>query len=132
ALGLILLGADDHRGAALALGNACALDPKDEDSCYLLGRSLYILGKYQDAVKPLETALRAVPAAKLATAHRAIALNFAELEKVEEADRHFRDAVRLYRAADGAQPDPRVDYGAFLTRQGRAREALETLQAALA
>jgi Flp pilus assembly protein TadD len=132
ALGLILLGADEHRAASVSLSNACALDPKDEDSCYLLGRSLFVLGKYNDAVAPFEKALRAVPPANQAAAHRAAALNFVELGMTEDAERHFRDAVRLYRAAAGVQPDPRVDYGAFLTRQGRARDALALLQQSIA
>jgi Flp pilus assembly protein TadD len=126
ALGLILLGAEDHRGASLSLTKACELDAKDEDSCYLLGRSLFVLGKYDDAVEPFEKAIRAVAPGNLAAAHRAAALNLAELGKTGEAERHFREAVRLYRASP--QPDPRVDFGAFLTRQGRAAEALPMLQ----
>src|SRR5436305_10636696 len=125
ALGLIQLGADDHRAASVSLSNACALDAKDEDSCYLLGRSLFVLGKYDEAVQPFEKALRAVPPANLAAAHRATALNFVELGNMQEAERHFREAVRLYRGT--IQPDPRVDFGAFLTRQGRTAEALPML-----
>jgi Flp pilus assembly protein TadD len=126
-LGLVLLGANDYPGASVPLARACALDPKDEDSCYLLGRSLFVLGRYDEAIKPFEKALGAAPPANQAAAHRAAALNFAELGMTQDADRHFRDAIRLYPAAAGGQPDPRVDYGAFLTRQGRALDALAML-----
>src|SRR3982751_905009 len=102
ALGLIRLGADDPRTASVSLSRACALDPKDEDSCYLLGRALFLLGRYAEAVEPFEKALRAVPAARQAAAHRAAALNFVELDRTEDAERHFRSAVRLYQAAAGA------------------------------
>jgi len=102
-------------------------DSNDEDSCYLLGRSLFVLGQYDEAVQPFEKAMRSAPPANRAAVHRATALNFVELGMMQEAERHFRDAIRLYRAATGAQPDPRVDYGAFLIRQGRAQDALQML-----
>jgi Flp pilus assembly protein TadD len=131
ALGLILLGADDHRGASVSLARACDLDGNDEESCYLLGRSLFVLGKYEEALKPFEKALRAAPPANQAAAHRAAALNLVELGMMQDAERHFRDAIRFY-GTGSPPPDPRLDYGAFLTRQGRARDALEMLQQCVA
>jgi Flp pilus assembly protein TadD len=129
ALGLVLLGANDYRSASVALSRACALDPADEDSCYLQGRSLFVLGQYGDAVQPFEKAMQAAPPANRAAVHRATALNFAELGLNQDAERHFREAMRLYRPSTGAsQPDPRLDYGSFLIRQGRTQDALEMLQ----
>ena len=122
ALGLVLLGANDYRAASVPLGKACALDPNDEDNCYLQARSLFVLGQYDEAVQPFEKALHAAPPANQAAVHRAAALNLVELGMTQEAERHFRDAVRLYRASPGVpQPDPRLDYGAFLIRQGRTQ-----------
>jgi Flp pilus assembly protein TadD len=133
ALGLAFLGVNDYREASVALSRACALDPKDEDSCYLQARSLFVLGQYDEAVQPFDKALHAAPPANRATVHRAVALNFAELGMTQEAERHFRDAIRLYRASTGgSQPDPRIDYGAFLIRQGRTQDALEMLQLCVA
>jgi Flp pilus assembly protein TadD len=129
ALGLVLLGANDYRAASVPLGKACALDPNDEDNCYLQARSLFVLGQYDQAVQPFEKALHAAPPPKQAAVHRATALNLVELGVTEEAEGHFRDAVRLYRAsAEAPQPDPRLDYGAFLIRQGRTQSALEMLR----
>ena len=129
ALGLVLLGANDYRGASVLLGKACALDPKDEDNCYLQGRSLFVLGLYDEAAQPFDKAFRAAPQAKQAAVHRAAALNLVELGRTQDAEQHFRDAVRLYRVGPGVpQPDPRLDYGAFLIRQGRTQSALELLQ----
>jgi tetratricopeptide (TPR) repeat protein len=129
ALGLVRLGANDYRGASIALSKACALEPNDEDNCYLQGRSLFVLGQYDEAVQPFEKAMQASTPANQAAVHRAVALNFAELGMTQDAERHFRDAIRRYRAATGvAQPDPRLDYGAFLNRQGRTQDALEMLQ----
>ena len=129
ALGLVLLGTNDYREASVALGRACDLDPDDEDNCYLQARSLYVLGQYDEAARPFDKALRAAPPANQATVHRAAALNLVELGMTQEAERHFRDAIRLYRASTAlSQPDPRLDYGAFLIRQGRTQAALELLQ----
>jgi tetratricopeptide (TPR) repeat protein len=131
ALGLALLKMNDYPPASVALDRTCALDPEDEDACYLFGRSLYIRGRYDEAVEPFDKALRAAPAANQANVHRAAALNYAELGKAEDAERHFRDAVRLHEPRAG-QPDPRLDYGAFLITQGRAPEAVKFLAAAVA
>jgi tetratricopeptide (TPR) repeat protein len=129
ALGLALLKTSDFAPASLALGRTCALDAQDEDACYLFGRSLYIQGRYDEAVEPFDKALRAAPAANQANVHRAAAVNYAELGKAEDAERHFRDAVRLH---GSGQPDPSVDYGAFLITQGRSQDAVKALTAAVA
>ena len=128
ALGLTSLKLNDYPAASTALGKACTLDAADEDNCYLLGRSLFVQGRYDEAVAPFEAALRAVPAPNQGIAHRAAALNFAELGKKHEAETHFSEAIRRYR---GAQPDPRVDYGAFLIGQGRAQDSLKMLRRAV-
>ncbi|HEY1341922.1 MAG TPA: tetratricopeptide repeat protein [Bryobacteraceae bacterium] len=129
ALGLALLKTSDYAPASLALGRACALKPKDEDACYLQGRSLFIQGRYDEAVGPLENAVRT--GGNKAAAHRAAAMNYAELGRASEAEGHFRDAIALHRAGSG-QADPRVDYGAFLTAQGRAQDAVKVLTRAIA
>jgi Flp pilus assembly protein TadD len=129
--GLVFLGANDFQRASVALERACALEPESEDSCYLYGRSLFLLGRYEDAVKPFQQALRAAPPSSQAAVHRATALDLDELGSFAEAERHFREAVHLYGPTGRAEPDPRVDYGAFLVRQGRAREALDLLRAAV-
>ena len=128
ALGLALLKMGDYPPASVALGKTCAIASKDEDACYLLGRSLYIQGRYDEAVGPFDKALQAASAANRAGVHRAAALNLAELGRASDAERHFRDAIALYDAG----PDPRIDYGAFLIAQGRAQEAIKFLTSAIA
>jgi tetratricopeptide (TPR) repeat protein len=130
--GLVFLGANDFQRASVALERACALEPHSEDSCYLYARALYLLGRYEEAVKPFEQALRTAPASSQAAVHRATALDLEELGSFPKAEQHFRDAVRLYRPTGRADADPRVDYGAFLVRQGRALESLDLLRAAAA
>jgi Flp pilus assembly protein TadD len=131
-LGLVHLGANDLKQASIALERACTLGASDEDSCYLFARSLFLQARYQDAVKPFEQALRSAPPSNRSAVHRAFALDLDELGSSPAAEEHFREAVRLYRRSDPRQPDPRVDYGAFLIRQGRAREAIDVLRPAVA
>src|SRR5579864_7174003 len=132
ALGTSQVAANDLQGAAVSLGKACALAPGEGDSCYLQGRTLYSLGRYEEAREPFEQSLRAASPEDLAKVHRAMALNFEALLLPQDAERHFREAVRYYRGSAHVVEDPRVGYGAFLIRRGRALEALEPLRQAVA
>ena len=132
ALGTSQVAVNDLQGAAVSLGKACALAPAEGDSCYLHGRTLYTLGRYEEAREPFDRSLRAAAPEDLAKVHRAMALNFEELRLPQDAERHFRDAVRYYRTSTGVVEDPRVGYGAFLIRRGRALEALDLLRPAVA
>jgi len=128
-LGLVTTSAGDLEGALPALDKACKLTPEDEEACYYFARDLHALGRYEAARDPFEKALRAAPKPMLPRLHRAIALNFAALGLPVEAERHFVKAIQLNgRAREGE--DPRVDYGAFLFRQGRTEEALRPLEQA--
>lgn len=131
ALGLVLLGLNAFPDAVGPLQHACELRSGPEDACYLQGRTLFLLGRYDEAVKPLEKALQNAPAADRGKINRAAALNFDQLGNAAEAERHFLAAIRSFRAQEGSREDPRIDYGAFLVRHGRAADALEPLQQAL-
>lgn len=105
---------------------ACAAVPEPEDACYFHGRNLFLLGRYREAEAPLRKALHSAEAGKRWRVHRALAQNFQGLGQADEAQRHYEGALKL--TADGAL---RVDYGAFLFRQGRTAEAKRALEAAV-
>jgi len=117
--------------ALAAFEKACELAPKDESACYYLARTLLDLGRYDQAVEPFEKALRAAPNKLLPRVHRTMALNFVALTRPEDAERHFREAIRLNHRSERPDDDPRIDYGAFLFRQGRAEEAFPLLERAV-
>lgn len=72
--------------------------------------------------------MRAAPQSWLARVHRAIALNYVGLSSAAEAEQHLLEAIgSLERAPRGAE-DPRIDYGAFLFREGRTAEALRVIE----
>jgi tetratricopeptide (TPR) repeat protein len=128
----VKLAADGKLEPALdAFAKACKAAPKDEDACYYMARTLFALGRFQEASDPFEKARRAASKQELARANRAAALNFVALGRFEEAERCFREALQFHGGPAPPGPDPRIDYGAFLFRQGRMEEALPLLQAAV-
>jgi Flp pilus assembly protein TadD len=129
-LGLVATSAGDLAGAGTALRTACELAPADDEACYYFARNLFALGRYQAARPPFEQALRAAAKSSLARVHRAIALNYVALGLSTEAEQHFVKAIESASRAGRGPEDPRVDYGAFLFRQGRTTEALRALQPA--
>jgi protein O-GlcNAc transferase len=130
-LGLATAASRKLGAAAPAFQKACELNPADEDACYYLARTLNALGRWDEARAPFEKALQAAPKAALARVHRAVALNFVALGQTADAEDHFRKALALNPGPDKLPEDPRVDYGAFLFRQGRTDEALRLLQQAV-
>jgi Flp pilus assembly protein TadD len=52
------------------------------------------------------------------------------LGDTRESERQFLEAIRVYRDSATGE-DPKIDYGAFLVRQGRSEEALDSLEKAV-
>ena len=131
ALGMALAAQQRSEPALVAFSRACDLIPKDEDSCYFLGRQLFSLSRYREAVAAFDKAVLAASKEKLSRTHRAAALNQIGNGSVEQAVRHFRDAVRPGYGPDETLADAQTDYGAFLFRQARSKEALAALEQAV-
>jgi tetratricopeptide (TPR) repeat protein len=130
-LGIAMVAHGRSEPALAAFSQACDLDSKDQDACYFLGRQLFSLSRYQEAVPAFEQAVLAASKENLARTHRAAALNQIGNGSLEEAERHFREAMRPGRGPDRTRAEAATDYGAFLFRQARTKEALETLQQAV-
>jgi tetratricopeptide (TPR) repeat protein len=129
-LGLAATSAGDPDAAVAALRTACELAPTDDEACYYFARNLFALGHYEAARTPFEKALRAAAQPQLTRVHRAIALNYVALNSPAGAEQHFIKAIQSAGRTPRGADDPRVDYGAFLFRQGRTADALRTLQPA--
>lgn len=109
----------EYREAESAFHKACALDPREPDACYFWARALYALDRFEESLAALSKArpgLREVQA-------RAQALD--GLGRSAEAERLYREVAGAYRPR--AEDDPRLHFGVFLLRQGRAAEALPFL-----
>jgi len=90
-----------------------------------------MLGRFDEAQRAFERALQHATARDRARIHRAAALNLVGLGQPEKAESQFQAAVRSYSDDASGTTDPRVDYGAFLVRQGRSAEALRLLEEAI-
>jgi tetratricopeptide (TPR) repeat protein len=130
-MGGLYIAAGKLDAALRPLQRACELGPEDPDSCYYLGKDLYALNRYDAAVAPLEKAVRAARRDSLWRAQRVMGLNHAALEQTNEAERCFKESIKNDRGQAPPDQDPRIDYGAFLFRQGRAGEAIAPLTQAV-
>ena len=128
--GRAALKARNMEAAAAAFGKACALAPSEADSCYYSAQTLHMLGRFDESQRAFERALEHATAEGKARIHRAAALNLVGLGQPEKAEIQFQAAVRSYLDHAPGPEDPRVDYGAFLVRQGRTEDALPLLEKA--
>jgi tetratricopeptide (TPR) repeat protein len=125
ALGVAHAKIEDYHGSIEPLRRACDLAPSLADACYYLGRAYYAADLYEKAIEPLERALRYDPVkgrveAALGQCHEA-------LLRFDEAERWFRSAIRR---KDAGRQAAHLAYARFLTRQGRAAEAVPVAEAA--
>ncbi|MEX2302563.1 MAG: tetratricopeptide repeat protein [Bryobacterales bacterium] len=128
--GLALLRGNSPQGAASALATSCRLAPDEIDACYLSGRVLLSLDRYEEAAAALEQSLQGASASRPASAHRLAALSAIGLHEPQRAETHFQRAVTLWRGPDDGS-DPRIDYAGLLYRSGRLAPAEEMLLAAI-
>ena len=128
ALGVVYAAQRDIVLAVEPFRMACTLDPSLSDACLYYGRALYLLNRFQSALAVLRGALEKDPGN--AQVHRLMALSYQGLGATNEAGQAFQQAIRLERGSP-ADEDPRLDYGVYLFRLGRAEAALAPIEAVL-
>lgn len=125
ALGAAHAKIEDYHGSIEPFRRACDLAPHLADVCYYLGRAYYAADLYEKAIEPLRRALRHDPVKGRVEA--ALGQCYEALIQPKEAERWFRSAIR--RNDEGRQA-AHLAYARFLTRQGRAAEAVPVAEAA--
>jgi Flp pilus assembly protein TadD len=125
ALGVAHAKTEDYHGSIEPFRRACDLAPQLEDGCYYLGRAYYAADLYGKAIEPLKRALRHDPVKGRVEA--ALGQCYEALIQPDEAERWFRSAIRRN---DAGRQAAHLAYARFLTRQGRAAEAVPVAQAA--
>jgi tetratricopeptide (TPR) repeat protein len=125
ALGVAHAKIEDYAGAIEPFRRACDLAPQLEDACYYLGRAYYAADLYEKAIEPLKQALRYGRVKGKVEA--ALGQCYEALLQPEQAERWFRAAIGR---KDASQQAARLAYARFLTRQGRAAEAVPVAEAA--
>jgi tetratricopeptide (TPR) repeat protein len=151
ALGIAQIGAGQLQQAVENLQAALARHPNDPDLLYYLGRASGLLSK-----QSMDTLLAAYPDS--ARAHQALAENYFVLRQMPQAEKEFREALRLrpdtpelhlelglvyagssqwakaeeeFRAQSKLQPgnaEAAYRLGSALLQQGKAREARAELE----
>jgi len=108
--------------ARTELDRLAAAEPGDVIPRYWLARLDYDGGRYDSAVLRLKEVVAQEPA--FARAHDNLGLCYEALHQVDEAVRHYREAVRLNRAvANKASPWPPLNLGILLRSRGDVEEA---------
>lgn len=102
-----------------------ACNAKEANGCYLLGRTLFTLDQYDNALRVLTPLIATDPAPW--RVHDALGSVFEALRRPADAERSYQDAVR---GNQDATADPRYHFGRFLIREGRAEEAITILRPA--
>src|SRR5262249_35992851 len=109
-LGMVYSAQEQYQKAEEPVLRACSLDPHEENACYCLGRLYYTLGRFEEARKAFETALRNT------TNHgrplHGLALLREAMGDAPGAERYYQEALRAN------EKQALVDYGRFLFKQG--------------
>jgi protein O-GlcNAc transferase len=106
-------------------------DPANVVPLYWLARLDYDAGQYASAVDRLQRVVAREPA--LVRGHDNLALCYEALNQPEEAIRHYREAIRLNRAATkAASPWPLLNLGILLRTRSELDEADDLFREALA
>ncbi len=121
-LGMTYVASERYEFAEEPLRRACALDPREENACYYLGRAYFTLGRLEQSRQAYEEALRqGVDKRRVLLG---MALTLEAMARPEQAERFYKDAIRAGEAR------ALVDYGLFLFKQDRGAESLEVLRQA--
>ncbi len=115
----------DNKLAEEPLRGACEIDPHDPDGCFYYGLASYNLGRYDNAIAAYRTALKS--SGRAARAHTALGLAYEAASRAAEAEQQLREGVAKDDGKSLPDSDPRVEFGAFLLRQGRLGEAKAAL-----
>lgn len=128
ALGVVYAAGADYQRSEEPFHRACLLNSRLPNACLYYGRALYLLDRFEQAIKVLRTALESDP--RNAQLYRIEALALEGSGKSDAAAAAFLEAIRL-NSPSAPNEDPAIDYAVFLYREGRATEALAPLEKAL-
>ncbi|MGA2590243.1 MAG: FG-GAP-like repeat-containing protein [Bryobacteraceae bacterium] len=121
-LGMAYAAQDDYKSAEDPLHRACALNPAQDNACYFLGRTLYSLSRFAEALDAFDAALR--HAGRPGRTRNGMALALEALGKNADAERCYQEAIRQ------GETRAQVDYGMFLYKVGRTSESVAVLRKA--
>jgi len=129
-VGLDYVLLDDYADAIKWLETAVALDSKNKDAWYYLGRAYYTRARLNDARKAFQTVLELDPSN--ARAENNLGLILETEGDVAGAIEAYRNAIAWLEQASQINEQPYVNLGNLLAQQGRPHEAVKPLEKAVA
>jgi Flp pilus assembly protein TadD len=118
----------DYTDAIYWLEKAVALDSRNADAWYSLGRADYTQGRFPDAESALRKTLELTP--KSIKAVENLGLTLDSENRPADAEGFFKQAVALASASPNPDEWPYLDYANFLLDHDRAAEAVPLLKKA--
>jgi len=129
-VGLDYVLLDDYADAIKWLEKAVALDRTDKDAWYYLGRAYYTKARLEEARKAFLKVLNLDP--HDARAEDNLGLVFESSGQAQAAIEAYRKAIAWQEQSAHPSEQPYVNLGNLLMEQGRATEAKEPLEKAVA
>jgi Flp pilus assembly protein TadD len=128
AVGLDYVLLKNYTGAIYWLEKAVALDPKNADAWYGLGRADYTQSRFTGAESAFRKTLELTP--KSIKAIENLGLTLDAENRPADAEGLFKQAVALASASPNPDEWPYLDYASFLLDRDRAPEAVPLLKKA--
>jgi len=128
-VGLDYVLLDDYPDAIKWLENAVALDGKNKDAWYYLGRAYYTKARISEARKAFQTILDLDP--RNARAENNLGLIFESDARPSEAMDAYRKAITWDEANPHRSEQPYVNLGSLLLEQGQTKDAILPLENAV-
>jgi len=128
-VGLNYVLLDDYTNGIKWLEKAVALDPKNEDAWYYLGRGYYTKARISEARKAFQKILDLDP--NNARAENNLGLIFESDAQPSQAMDAYRKAITWDEANPHRSEQPYVNLGSLLLEQGRTKEAVAPLENAV-
>lgn len=115
--------------ARLSFLQAIALNPRNAELYYQLGRLYYTQNRFEDSIGAMKSALSL--AADYAEVFDSLGLTYEALGDNAQAAASFERAIEIGRRRRSRDEWPLIDYGAFLIKRESAQESLSLLNQAL-
>jgi tetratricopeptide (TPR) repeat protein len=109
---------------------AVAMDPRNPELLYGLGRCYYAQSRFADAERAFNHVLEMDPRNIKAAENLGLALMYEN--RPEQAEKSFQRAIDLSRETRGRDEWPYLDYGSFLIDQNRSTDAIQVLKQGVA
>lgn len=115
--------------AKLSLLQAIALNPRNAELYYQLGRLYYTQNRFEDSLESMKSALSIVP--DYPEVYDSLGLTYEALRDDKQAAECYAKAIDLDRNLGIRDEWPLIDYGTFLIQRESPRESLPLLSQAL-